>query len=538
MPTLQFKGKNIIWNHHMSVPYHTLERVEELDFQADKSNGNIIVEGDNLTALKALLPEYAGKVKCIYIDPPYNTGKEHWVYNDNVNSPMLKAWIGKEINEEDLTRHDKWLCMMTPRLKLLKELLHDEGFIFINIDDNEEHHLKCLMNEIFGEDKFIGSIVWKKTSGDNKPNFAFTHDLILIYGKYSTDFPRVPLTPEQRKQYSNPDNDPRGDWAKSDYRSKWTKEERPNLYYGIQQPNTNETIYPDTYSTSSRVWACSEETHLQNVAEGLIWWGDDGLAREPKKKRFLKEHKGANTRSVWLDAGTNDEASQMISSLFPENPKIFDTPKPVSLIKRIVSYFGDDALVLDSFAGSGTTAHAVMDLNKEDGGNRRYILVQMPENSEKEPEKNICRDITRERIVRAIEKFGYESGFEYLRVGQALDAETLLGGELPKYETFAKYVYYLATGEHPGAEDQIDQESYFVGSKDNEDIYLIYTDDMDALQKLALSYEKAEAIRKRSGAKKAIVYAPACFLDEEDLQELKIEFVSIPYNLFERKAEA
>ena len=537
MPTLQFKGKNIIWNHHMSVPYHTLDPVKDLNFQPEQSNDNLIVEGDNLVALKALLPQYGGKVKCIYIDPPYNTGNEGWVYNDNVNSPMINEWLGKEINEEDLTRHDKWLCMMTPRLKLLRELLSDDGFIFINIDDNEVHHLKCIMNEIYGEDKFIGAIVWKKTSGDNKPAFAFTHDQILIYGKTDHDFPRIPLTTEQLKQYSNPDQDTRGKWAKSDYRSKWTKEERKNLYYGIKQPNTGEIIFPDTYSSSSRVWACAEDTHLQNEADGLIWWGEDGLSKEPKKKRFLKEHKGANTRSVWLDAGTNDEASQMISDLFPENTKIFDTPKPVTLLKRVLSYFDKDALVLDSFAGSGTTAHAVMELNKEDEGNRQYILVQMPENSDKEPDKNICRDITRERIVRAIDMYGYESGFEYVRVGQALDAETLLEGELPSYETFAKYVYYLATGEHLEDDQKIDQENYFVGTKNNQDIYLIYDDNMEALQSLALNYEKAESFRVKSGEKKVIVYAPACFLDEEDLQEMKIEFVSIPYNLFSKNQE-
>ena len=538
MPTLQFKGKNIIWNHHMSVPYHTLEKDDTLGFQEDKANGNLLVEGDNLTALKALLPEFGGRVKCIYIDPPYNTGKEHWVYNDAVNSPMLKEWLGKEVTDEDLTKHDKWLCMMTPRLKLLRELLSDDGFIFVNIDDNEVHHLKCVMNEIFGEEKFIGSIAWKKTSGDNKPDFAFTHDLILIYGKNSNEFPRVPLTKEQLKQYANPDNDPRGKWAKSDYRSKWTKEERPNLYYGIEQPNTKEIIYPDTYSSSSRVWACSEETHLQNVKDNLLWWGDDGLSKEPKKKRFLSEHKGANTRSVWLDAGTNDEASQMLAELFPDNPKIFDTPKPVTLLKRIIAYFGSDAIILDSFAGSGTTGHAVMELNKEDGGNRRFILVQMPENSDKEPDKNICRDITRERLVRAIEKYGYESGFEYWRVGQPLDAQTLLEGQLPPYNTFAKYVYFLATGKHLADEKGIDAKRYFVGSCGNEDIYLIYDDDMATLQTLVLNYDKAEAMRSRSGQKKIIAYAPACFLDEEMLSEMKIEFVSIPYSLFERKSGA
>ena len=159
MPTLQFKGKNIIWNHHLSIPYHTLDEVSKLNFQADKGDGNLIIEGDNLLALKALLPQYAGKIKCIYIDPPYNTGNEGWVYNDKVNSPLIKEWLGKEVEKDDLTRHDKWLCMMVPRLKLLLDLLTDNGVIFISIDDNELNNLCLIMEEVFGKENYIGIFV-------------------------------------------------------------------------------------------------------------------------------------------------------------------------------------------------------------------------------------------------------------------------------------------------------------------------------------------------------------------------------------------
>ncbi|MEA3521360.1 MAG: site-specific DNA-methyltransferase [Campylobacterota bacterium] len=184
MPTLQFKGKSIIWNHHMSVPYHTLETVPELDYNTDKANGNIIVEGDNLVALKALLPQYAGKVDCIYIDPPYNTGNEGWAYNDNVNSPMINEWLGKEVNSDDLTRHDKWLCMMTPRLKLLHDLLKESGIIFISIDDNEQANLKLLCDEIFGEVNFIAQTVRASNSTKNNSNYlSITHDYALVYSK-------------------------------------------------------------------------------------------------------------------------------------------------------------------------------------------------------------------------------------------------------------------------------------------------------------------------------------------------------------------
>ena len=170
MPTLQFKGRNVIWNHHLSVPYHALEEIKALDYEPEKGDGNLIVEGDNLLALKALLPQYAGKVKCIYIDPPYNTGNEGWAYNDKVNSPMIREWLGRTVEKDDLTRHDKWLCMMVPRLKLLRELLRDDGVIFVSIDDNEVHNLRTGYGRNLRRRKFCSShLIWNSkytTSND------------------------------------------------------------------------------------------------------------------------------------------------------------------------------------------------------------------------------------------------------------------------------------------------------------------------------------------------------------------------------------
>src|SRR5690625_2179038 len=189
MPTLQFKGKNIIWNHHLSVPYHSLEEVNDLNFQKDKGNGNLIIEGDNLLALKSLLPKYSGKVKCIYIDPPYNTGKEEWIYSDKVNSPLIKNWLDKEVSKDDLTKHDKWLCMMVPRLQLLKELLAEDGVIFISINfRNEYGHLRVICDEIFGEDNFIGELTWESTtqpinSGSARFGLQQKVEPILFYAK-------------------------------------------------------------------------------------------------------------------------------------------------------------------------------------------------------------------------------------------------------------------------------------------------------------------------------------------------------------------
>ncbi len=353
------------------------------------TTGNLYLEGDNLEILKLLQKSYTCKVSAIFIDPPYNTGND-FVYPDNYGEG-LKTYLeytgqvdgeGKKITtntETDGRYHSKWLNMMYPRLMLARNLLKDDGAIFISIDDHEQANLRKICDEIFGSNNFVGSIAWKKTSGDNKPSFAFTHDTILIFGKSSKELPRVPLSPEQLKQYSNPDGDGRGDWAESDYRSKWTKEERPSLYYGITNPNTGEVVFPDTYSKSPRVWACAEDTHKKNEQEGLLWWGVDGKNTEPKKKRFLKGHKGVNTRSVWLDAGTNDGASSELQVLFPEAPGAFDNPKPTELIKRIINIYQDDSLILDFFSGSGTTAHAVIKKNAEDGGQRKFILTQLQE---------------------------------------------------------------------------------------------------------------------------------------------------------------
>ena len=231
-----------------------------------------------------------------------------------------------------------------------------------------------------------------------------------------------------------------------------------------------------------------------------------------------------------------------LKEIFPEAVKVFDYPKPVELVKQLLAYVTkDNDIILDSFAGSGTTGQAVMELNREDGrsgvpGNRRFILIQMPEASAQEPDKNICRDITRERLHRAIDKFGYRAGFSYWQVGQALDAETLLSGQLPPFLTFARYVYYLCTGENLSENSAPDPDTYFVGTAGNRAIYLVYESDYQALTKLALNLSLAQAMHTAHPKKKIVVYAPACFLDDEHLEAWQIEFVGIPYNLFQRQA--
>ena len=237
MPTLEFKGKQHIYAHHLTVPYRPLVPDPARSLNPDSADDNLIIHGDNLHALKALLPRYAGRVKCIYIDPPYNTGNEGWVYNDRVNSPLMREWLRENgpVDNEDLERHDKWLCMMWPRLHLLKELLADDGVIFVSIDDNEQHHLRMLMDDIFGASGFLAEFVWKSRQNIDNRNvtrISVDHEYILCYG--------TSLRGDERKTglYSNPDNDPRGDWASGNMVGLATKESRPNLHFDLIDPET------------------------------------------------------------------------------------------------------------------------------------------------------------------------------------------------------------------------------------------------------------------------------------------------------------
>lgn len=561
MPTLQFKGKNIIWNHHLAVPFHTLDEVPELHYKPEKANGNMIIEGDNLIVLKALLPQFSGKIKCIYIDPPYNTGNEGWIYNDKANSPLIKEWIGRTVGKDDLSRHDKWLCMIVPRLKLLRDLLCDDGVIFISIDDNEMHNLRRVLEEIFGEECFLGSFVWKKRSGSNdaKDFISIDHEYVLTYRK--TEAFTFEGVGKDFSNYQNPDKDDRGDWTFSDLTCNKTKDERPNLCYDIMDPRTGK-IYS---CNPNRVWVYEKSRMERLIREDKVIFPADSSGT-PQYKRHLSEvrsdkkpvstwieqnkHSIGNSDSLLeptaeyskkiiesrvLTSDLNMKATKDLRTLF-DNAQVFDYPKPISLIKTLIAQAADkNDIILDSFAGSGTTMHAVMELNKHDKGNRRCILVQMIEATDNNPQRNICKDITSERVKRAIGKSGYSAGFKYYRLGIPLDAETMLEGQLPTYNHFAKYVYYLCTGENLEAEDKINEADFYVGEYGKQAIYLVYKQDYETLTRLALNLTLAEKIKQQQPGKKRIVYAPSCFLDEDYLTDNQIEYVGIPYCLFSRR---
>jgi adenine-specific DNA-methyltransferase len=553
MPTLQFKGKNIIWNHHLSVPYHTLEEVEKLHFQPEKPNGNIIIEGDNLLALKALLPQYGGKVKCIYIDPPYNTGNEGWIYNDNVNSPLLKEWLGKEVGKDDLTRHDKWFCMMVPRLKILRELLADDGAIFISLDDNEMSSSRLLLNEIFGEENFVGqiSVLCNPKGRSQDKYFATNHEYILVYSR--NVLPKGYFSIEKDEEQIDieyTEEDELGKYRLLELRNthrEFGKHNRKNLYYpfyvntedgslSLIKDNGTKEVYPIWDDGYEGCWTWDTKKADSDI--------DLLVAQNIKGKWKIYRKSYANgaekmLKTIFIDKSFHTEKGQKVfNSLFNVKGKLFNAPKSVELIRTIIGISTKEKdIILDSFAGSGTTMQAVMEMNKVDGGNRKCILVQMTEATEIDPKKNICKDITRERVKRAIDKYGYSTGFQYYKIGIPIDAETLLSGKLPTYQQFAEYIYYLCTGENVKNKSFINEKSYYVGDYGNTVVYLVYKQNFDELTHLALNQELSEQLIAEHPKKKLVVYAPACFLEEDYMREKNIEFVGIPYNLFQ-KAEA
>ncbi|MBE0661393.1 MAG: site-specific DNA-methyltransferase [Bacteroidales bacterium] len=560
MPTLQFKGKNSIWNHHLSVPYHSLEEVEELHFQPEKSEGNFIVEGDNLLALKALLPKYAGRIKFIYIDPPYNTGKEDWVYSDKVNSPLIREWLNKVVSKDDLTKHDKWLCMMSPRIKMLHDLLDEGGLIFISCDNNEVHHLTMIMDEIFQDSNHLGNIIWKNATDNNPTNIATEHEYILCYAKNKEFIDsewKSPLSDAKdelikigadlTKKHSDEEDliDAYKEWFRENKKflgklDRYKYIDKGGVYTGSQSVHNPgkegyryDIIHPDTKKPCKEPlmgYRFPESTMKELIENEKIIFGDD---EDKIVELKVYAHEYVDKLPSWIDIDGRLGAYDL-RELFGNVP--LKNPKPVQLIEHILPFVTkSNDIILDSFAGSGTTMHAIHALNQLDGGNRKCVLVQMTESSEKEPDKNICRDITRERVKRAIEMFGYDAGFKYLRVGSPIDPETMLDGDLPTYQQFAEYVYYLATGGHLADKSKVDASQHFVGMESGQAVYLIYEQDMDKLTRLALTLQIAESIVKHSPGKRRVVFAPSCFLDEEYMNAMQIDFVSVPYNLFERK---
>ena len=530
---LQFKGQVFVENHHLVVPFHELKPVRSKGTSPKASlHDNLIVEGDNLAALKALLPVYHGKVKCIYIDPPYNTGNEGWAYNDRVNSPMMQDWFGKVVDRDDLTRHDKWCCMMLPRLTLLHELLSEDGAIFVSIDDNEVHRLRFLMDEVFGEENFVATIIWEKVYSpkSSAKYFSENHDFIIVYArdKERFDLGLLPRTKEADERYSNPDDDPRGAWKASDLSAR-------NPYsrgvYAIQCPGGRRIEGPPAGS----FWRYSKQKFWEMHEDNRIWWGEDGN-QVPAVKRFLSEVKsGMVPETIWTykEVGHTQRAKKTLLDIFPDDFPNFTTAKPVELISRVLRLATDkDSIVLDSFAGSGTTAHAVLALNKEDGGSRRFVLVE-------------CEDyvdtLTAERVRRVAKgipgakdkrlEAGLGGTFSYFEVGRPMQPRSMFGASrLPGYDKLAGYLFFTATGEEFDP-DRIDREKWFIGASARWDVFLIYDSDVEVLKDLALTLGIARALPENG--RERLIFAPTKYLDLEFLHMHRIQFSQLPFEIYE-----
>ena len=522
MPTLEWIGKDKVVNHHLDVPYRVLERQYSFDengkHDADNGSENMIIHGDNLEALKSLLPQYEGRVKCIYIDPPYNTGNEGWVYNDNVNDPRIKKWLGEVVGKEgeDLSRHDKWLCMMYPRLKLLQKLLAEDGVIFISIDDNEQPNLRLICDEIFGSNNFIELLVWqKRISPDARKKLSSGHEYIAVYAKDARNdcLNLLEIEGKDVEKFKNPDNDPRGPWVSSDFTAQgW----RPNQMYEITTPSGLKMTPPE-----GRCWRHLESVYKELLADGRLWFGADGCG-VPRKKTYLYEREGKGIWTWWtnLEVGHTQEATQETAVVLGK--AVFDYPKPTRLLRRILMLASNpDSIVLDSFAGSGTTAHAVLNMNKADGGNRKFILVEMGDYAD---------SITAERVKRVINGYGEGKNavagtggsFSYYELGEPLMHGDVLN-ENVGVEKIREYVYFTDTKSrlpepHP-------DEPYFMGVHVNSAYYFYY----ERQAVTTLNREFLHTVKTKADA--YVIYADLCTLSEAELEKYHITFKKIPRDI-------
>lgn len=592
MTELVFKGKEFVWNHHLAVPFRPLEMHADKGVGAARLDGNLIVQGDNLHALKALLPMYAGKVDCIFIDPPYNTGNEGWAYNDNVNAPMIREWLdANPIGIEDGLRHDKWCAMMWPRLRLLHELLAENGTFFVTIDDNETHRLRALLDEVFGVECFIAEVIWRSSDSSNNDakRFSQDHNTVLVYSK-DTEWIAEKLERDEaaNAHYSNPDDDPRGPWFPGNLSS---PNPRENLRYEVEHPSGRVLAPPPNG------WRWSKELMQRKIDTGEIVFVDTerGLLR----KTYLADQQGLSPSSLWADleaTGHTRNAKYELKRIFSEvdTAELFSTPKPTKLLNRILQVIGNKgAIVLDSFAGSGTTAHAVLEANKRDGGNRRFILVEMEDYADRLTAERVRRVITgydftgtqktellRERLNwRAIEKandlvdkvqgienlHGHEydritkqvkdgelivtgekrvedraeglgGEFTYCTLGDPIDLDGILTGKaLPSYDALAGWLFHMATSQ-PLDPAKLDEGKAYVGEANGTHVWLIYRPDLDWLKSpdAALTLSFARQVAGTHPDARHFVFAPARYVSQRmlDAEGLPVEFVPLPHSLY------
>lgn len=551
MPTLHWVGKEKIVNHHHDVPFRVLKHQKRFDAPEGSpanSTDNRIVQGDNLEALKSLLPEFEGQVDCIYIDPPYNTGSEEWRYNDNVNAPQIKKWLGEVVGKEgeDLSRHDKWLCMIYPRLKLLHRLLASNGVIFISLDENEIMRMRLVLEEIFGESNFLAQIIVQSNKrGQTYKQIAKTHEYLICYGKSSES----KLGGIETGGDNLPAEDSFGRFSSRELRNrnpKFGKFNRPNLFFklyadlsnpdadgyfpvsAVSTPNSQE-IEPFNSGGVESCWRWSVDKIIKDNPAGNTKVLYARQTREGGWRVFEKYRKETvKAKSIWFDTKyISEQGTTELGKLGLGGE--FQFPKPVPLVEDcIMLATEDDALILDSFAGSGTTAHAVLKLNAQTGGNRRFIMTEMMDYAD---------SLTAERVRRAMAGYGegekaipgLGGGFDFYTVGEPifLDQETLNEAVgIDAIRNYASYTEGVPECDRVGQENPftphllgLNRETAWIFNYDPEHATSL---DMDFLAALNFGEAKPGTV---------IIYADRCLLAKEFMTKHGIIFKKIPRDI-------
>ena len=566
MTELNFKGKEFVYNHHLSVPFRPLVMHPDKGIGEPSLDGNLIIHGDNLHALKALLPLYAGKVDCIFIDPPYNTGNEGWCYNDNVNAPMIKEWRNANpVGEDDGLRHDKWCAMMWPRLRLLFDLLSERGVIFICIDDNELYNLRLMLDEISGNPtNWIGTIIWKNVTDNNPTRIAIEHEYLVCFSKNKESVEKIwksalsdvkniliQIGEELADKYAEDDQLQKEytKWYRENKSQLWPLDrykyiDRNGVYTGSQSVHNPgregyryDVIHPDTGLPCKQPlmgYRFPEDTMQAMLDKKTIIFGKDH-DKIIEIKAYAKDYLNKMPSVIELDGRT---AAYELRDIFSDRKKAFDNPKPTQLIDIILSFVkSNDSIVLDSFAGSGTTAHAVQKLNAQDGGARQFILVEC---------EDYADELTRERVSRVIHgvpeaksdslKHGLGGSFAYCTLGDPVELDKLLSGEtLPSYEGIGAALFHMATNRAVDPAS-VREDDWYLGKADRQHVWLIYRPDLEWLKSAdaALTLTRAREFAETAPDDRHLVFAPARYVSQKMLaeQNIPVEFVPLPFALY------
>jgi len=545
MPTLNWIGKDKVVSHHQDVPYRVLEH--KYGFTSEKGeqteptqSGNKIIHGDNLEALKSLLPEYEGKIKCIYIDPPYNTGNENWVYNDNVNHPKIKKWLGEVVGKEgdDLSRHDKWLCMMYPRLQLLYKLLAKDGVIFVSIDDYEYHNLIFILNEIFGSNNKLATAIWDLGTGTQAGHFTRAHEYVIVYSKnkkitnnFSGGEGIIDDRAVKKIGVKNPESlftFPKGTkWETDDnftLTGSWGGTEKVTLISG-KMVCENQMLKNDV--TLSAGW--TQKNQMESFFNGEETFDTKGQKviefyfRENGKIYSRKERSILNPPTVLRQISTTKAGTTEVKNILGSDK--FNFPKPSALIKYLIKLVANDGdIILDSFAGTGTTGQAVLDLNKEDNGNREFILIEL---------EDYANEVTAERIKKVSKGYssngstveGLTGAFDFYELGLPLFDENQNLNEQVGIEKIREYIWFSETRTSYLKPTVQKETKYFLGKKEVSVYYFIYEKD----RLTTLDFDALELIKTKG--EQYVIYADNCLLPKDFMAKKNIIFKKIPRDI-------